>query len=402
MKLDEFLKNLHYYPDKIRPQDWVVNWEDAPLPYKLYRGLPLFQLSLEIPLSLKQKRMTSNPDIHDIGHFLWFTFGLTQLSQTLNGTEPTDAPPRRRRFIPSGGGLYPNELYIYLKLEDLPMGIYHYDIAHHQLILLREGNFDRYLSRALGNRCDISSSFGTVFVSTVFWKNFFKYHNFSYRLQGLDTGFVIGQLLNVGKQFGFEIGVYYQFLDRAINHLLGISEKDESVYAVIPLSTDSTMEWFSTNNGEKPTSVAQLCCELTSLENNIFNRSKEIREYPLLVKINEACMMDSIYPYSQTERVNTKELDRPLIFLSFEDKLVYDLSAASRNRYSPGMDFVLEQIVKMNYRSFYILHSQHFLIEMILIKAFKKILFVSHYIFIYTTLKEFQMELSTMIVQFML
>ena len=75
-------------------------------------------------------------------------------------------------------------------------------------------------------------------------------------MQGLSTGFVIGQLLNIGKQFGFEIGVYYQFLDRAINHLLGISEKDESVYAVIPLSTDSTMEWFSTNNGEKPTSVA--------------------------------------------------------------------------------------------------------------------------------------------------
>ena len=38
-----------------------------------------------------------------------------------------------RRFVPSGGALYPNELYVYLKLEDIPMGIYHYDVAHHRL-----------------------------------------------------------------------------------------------------------------------------------------------------------------------------------------------------------------------------------------------------------------------------
>ena len=124
-----------------------------------------------------------------------------------------------RRFAPSGGALYPNELYVYLKIEDLPAGVYHYDVAHHRLVLLREGNFDSYIARALGNRCDISACFGTVFVSTMFWKNFFKYNNFSYRLQGLDAGVLIGQLLEVAKRFGFASGVYFQFLDRAINHL---------------------------------------------------------------------------------------------------------------------------------------------------------------------------------------
>jgi hypothetical protein len=36
-----------------------------------------------------------------------------------------------RRFVPSGEALYPSELYIYLKTEDLPSGVYHYDVAHH-------------------------------------------------------------------------------------------------------------------------------------------------------------------------------------------------------------------------------------------------------------------------------
>ena len=146
---------------------------------KLYRGLTVIPLPLDVPLSLNQKKTFSKPSLKEIGHCLWYTFGLTQVSQLLH----FHSSPVYRRFVPSGGGLYPSELYIYLKIEDIPKGIYHYDVAHHQLVLLRKGNFDSYLCQALGNRCDLSFSFATVFISTFFWKNFFKYHNFSYRLQ---------------------------------------------------------------------------------------------------------------------------------------------------------------------------------------------------------------------------
>ena len=85
----------------------------------------------------------------------------------------------------------------------------------------------------------ISDCFCTVFVSTVFWKNFYKYNNFSYRLQGLDAGVLIGQSLEVANGMGFSTRVCYQFLDRSINHLLGLSEQEESVYAVIPISHET-------------------------------------------------------------------------------------------------------------------------------------------------------------------
>lgn len=85
-----------------------VDWEDAPLPYKLYRNLPIIPLSLEIPLSLPNSSTT--PTLDEIGHYLWCSFGLTQLCQ-LNSEKILF-----RRSIPSGGALYPNELYIYLKL----------------------------------------------------------------------------------------------------------------------------------------------------------------------------------------------------------------------------------------------------------------------------------------------
>ncbi len=109
-----------------------------------------------------------------------------------------------------------------------------------------QGNFDSYLTEALsGNRCNLHSCFGAAFVSTMFWKNYFKYNNFSYRLQGLDSGVLIGQLLECANQFGYTNGVYFQFLDRAINHLLGLSEGEESVYAVVPFSTEPQSNWFT-------------------------------------------------------------------------------------------------------------------------------------------------------------
>ncbi len=74
--------------------------------------------------------------------------GLTQVSQVPRSSESEDLMQSFRRFPPSGA-LYPSELYAYLKIEGLPAGVYHYDAAHHRLVLLREGNFDSYVTKAL-------------------------------------------------------------------------------------------------------------------------------------------------------------------------------------------------------------------------------------------------------------
>ena len=85
------------------------------------------------------------------------------------------------------------------------------------------------LSRSLANNLSLSDCFCTVFVSTVFWKNFYKYNNYD-RLQGLDAGVVIGQTLEVANRMGFSTRVCYQFLDRSINHLLWAIRARRKVY----------------------------------------------------------------------------------------------------------------------------------------------------------------------------
>lgn len=348
MSLEKFLYNLHFDIDKANQPNWEADWEDAPLAYKLYRGLPVVPLSTEVPLTLTGREPPTKLDLNRVGHFLWYVFGITQLSQSVfpMDSKEQDSYPLQsyRRFAPSGGALYPNELYVYLKVEGLLNGVYHYDAAHHSLVLLREGNFDSYIARALGNRCDISSCFGVVFVSTMFWKNFFKYNNFAYRLQGLDAGVLIGQLMEVAKRFGFASGVYFQFLDTAINHLLGLSEQEESVYSVIPLSVETT-NW-STNGRDLYENVIseELRQELPAIHPEHFERSLSVREYPMITAINEASKLDSTWAFRVIEGRGIAERVDPGVALPHIEPLSYDLAEACGNRFSPDMDFVLGMV----------------------------------------------------------
>ncbi|GGD61452.1 SagB family peptide dehydrogenase [Paenibacillus nasutitermitis] len=347
MSLKAFLHQLQYEPEKTKPHDVEVDWENAPLPYKLYRHLPVFPLASDVPLKLTGKRAQAEPTLRDIGYFLWYTFGLAKLSHSVieqnTGKEWESSFQHCRRFVPSGGGLYPSEIYLYLKLEELPNGVYHYDAAHHRLILLREGQFDSYVGKALGSRCDVTSCFAAAFVSTLFWKNFYKYNNFSYRLQGLDAGLLIGQLLEVAKRFNFETGVYFQFLDRAINHLLGLPESEESVYAVIPLTVNSSIEWFHHDISNKTS--AELCNELPIIKHDHYMRSKRVLDYPMLTRLNDASIMDFSLSFKQLGwEQKTVHQNDDSHFLPQVNRLTYDLSEVCRWRYSPENEFVLEAV----------------------------------------------------------
>lgn len=350
MSLDAFLYELHFDTDKTKPVEWEPDWQNAPLTYKLYRHLPSFPLCPEVPLTLDGRGATAYPDLRRIGHFLWYVYGLTRVSHsvfTWNAAEPfTGSVQQLRRFAPSGGGLYPSELYVYLKLDDLPAGLYHYDAAHHRLVLLRPGRFDSYLEQATGYVCEGPGCFGAAFVSTMFWKNFFKYYNFSYRLQGLDAGAVLGQLLAAADRFGFDAKPVYLFLDRAINHFLGLHDGEESVYAVVPLSAaPSRFPSFRSASRNRATSF-ELCGSLPMLRHERFIRSGSITPHPMLTRINEASMLDTLPPVPQAGEAGPQPNERlgPSVFLPRADRSSYDLAAACRLRHSPEHEFIPGQV----------------------------------------------------------
>jgi hypothetical protein len=196
----------------------------------------------------------------------------------------------------------------------------------------------------------VSACFGVAFVSTLFWKNYFKYSNFSYRLQGLDAGVLIGQLLEVAKRFGFSTSVSFQFFDRAVNHLLGLTEQEESVYAVIPLSTEPAIHYLAyKNDSEVMISASELCQELPAVRHNFYIRSQRILQYPMLIQLNEASMQDSMQLFQQNGMENkvmeNKATGEEATFaLPNVNRLSYDLASVCRRRHSPEGDYVLREV----------------------------------------------------------
>jgi len=356
MNLDSFIHHLHFDIEKVNPPDMDVDWEDAPLPYKLYRGLPTVSLPTEIPLTLMKQKLQSDckePTFSQLGAILWYTYGVTQLSQAVMpmASEQDEVLyfQSKRRSLPSGGALYPSELYVYLKLNDVGHGIYHYDAAHHRLVLLREGNFDSYLTRAVGWNCDLNACFGAVFVSTFFWKNFFKYHHFSCRLQGLDAGVLLGQLMSATTELGISSGICFQFLDRAINHLLGLSELEESVYALVPLTVQPDLAWESLKKDdgkrwEKAVTASELIQELPQLFHGHYVKSKNRKDPLLPRRMNEAAMLESTSSFSSVAATNLPRVNGSRISLPVEDWPQIDFAQYCRNRLSPEIDFMMGKI----------------------------------------------------------
>lgn len=101
MSLEAFLHELHAGLERTKAGDYEIDWEDAPLPYKLYRGLPVVALSADVPLTLDEPvhQPRARPELREFGHFLWYVYGLTQLSQSplAQGeqcSQPEDSFPR--------------------------------------------------------------------------------------------------------------------------------------------------------------------------------------------------------------------------------------------------------------------------------------------------------------------
>lgn len=231
----------------------------APGPFKIYKNCEQIALSYE---AAEATPGASDQTIVSIpfGKILADIYGLTRRYRHVSDMAHSSVPSTDvlaedtihqlgyllRRPVPSGGGLFPCELYLLVDQHpSLPAGLYHYDSAHHALDILRRGSHAAHLHHALARSYEEAPISFAFILTSCFWKNGCKYQDFSYRLQGLDLGVVVAQSLAVTESYTLPGTVYYQFLDHAINALLGLDTLSESVYAVITCSTSETASFVA-------------------------------------------------------------------------------------------------------------------------------------------------------------
>ena len=151
----------------------------------------------------------------------------------VTGTIAFDEGIAGARTYPSGGGLYPLEIYPVLqRVEGIDDGIYHYDPWSHELEEIRTGNFHgQFAAMTLGQGM-LATANAILFVTAIFERSMWKYGQRGYRYTWIEAGHLGQNLYLAATALGLAPVALGGFYDAEANVLLGVGSGEETIYAV--------------------------------------------------------------------------------------------------------------------------------------------------------------------------
>lgn len=201
--------------------------------FKEYPGKPLVALppparpALDLATALRERLSCRRFDGSaltpaQIGTLLYAGYGVSGRCR-VGGEELLERP------VPSGGGLYPLELYVLaLSIEGVAAGVHHYAPIPHGLEHIREMELpEGYLADLFLGQPYVSGCAAIIIQTAVLERAMCKYEDRGYRYILLEAGHVAQNLNLVALAVGaasFNIG---GFFDADLARLLGIDLTDE-------------------------------------------------------------------------------------------------------------------------------------------------------------------------------
>lgn len=192
-----------------------LDWDAQPAPFRHYPGAPAYRLPLaagrfERPYARLGEAAASPvaADAESLGALLELAFGISAWKSW--------GPNRwALRCNPSSGNLHPVEAYVLSgQLPGIADGLHHYDPEEHAL----EG-------RALGPAGD-GGPWLLVGLSSVMWREAWKYGERAFRYCQLDIGHAIGSLTYAAALLGWEVETRV-INPETLGHCLGLDRPDD-------------------------------------------------------------------------------------------------------------------------------------------------------------------------------
>ena len=274
----------HSY-QSIRTNPHYLDWENQPIPFKIYSGLE--------PIPLRHQLSSSGmPALAAIGTAVASDKeSVAPTSQALAEILFLSAGVTRRRSYPGGemlfraaactGALYHIDIYLACgDLEDLEAGVYHFSPHDFALRRLRQGDHRAVLARASGNEPSVVTAPVTLVCASTYWRNAWKYQARAYRHCYWDNGTILANLLAAAGARQLPAKVVVGFVDGAVSTLLGLDAKREA-----PLSLVALGHTTAHAPGPLPT-VEPLALETVPL-------SKSESDYPAMRAMHDASSLES-------------------------------------------------------------------------------------------------------------
>lgn len=214
-------KSKHHvdnYADSLGYLDWVMR----PKPFRFYENVETIRLPREnsdiqaghFDLYQRTNNKTQELSLSSIGQFL-------NLSLALSAWKGFDQSRWSLRVNPSSGNLHPTEAHLILpQLENNNAGIYHYNVFEHLLEKQAELTNDIW-SELIENYHPDGFFIG---LSTIYWRQSWKYGVRGFRYVHLDLGHILGCLSFAANLLGWKCTYLNVLSDEDITYILGLNK----------------------------------------------------------------------------------------------------------------------------------------------------------------------------------
>ncbi|MGD9850990.1 MAG: SagB/ThcOx family dehydrogenase [Nitrospirales bacterium] len=207
-----------------------LDWANQPNPFRRYEGAPLVKLPMlsmeEEPVSPSYEAIffpetipTQPRTLHTLSRFFEYALSLTAWKE-YGGTRWA------LRSNPSSGNLHPTEGYLLIgPVPGLEMesGLYHYAAKEHAL----EHRWQIEPGTASDMFQHLSPGTFLVGLSSIHWREAWKYGERAFRYCQHDTGHALGTLRIAAATLGWNLRLLEGMSDDTISRLLGLSRKQD-------------------------------------------------------------------------------------------------------------------------------------------------------------------------------
>jgi SagB-type dehydrogenase family enzyme len=202
---------------------------------------------LALPTSLPASSKSFDDVLHTRHTARSFGSGFIQLEQLakilvmsygVNRSNAGTSYPRPFRVIPSGGALYPLEIYIHAtRVHGLEPGLYHYDPEDHGLDILRNADESEAISGSMVQSGLGRDAAAILMISAVFARSTFKYGDRGYRFVLFEAGHLSQNANLTAQEMNLVTANIGGYNDRAIDRYLGLDGVNESAIYMLLVGT---------------------------------------------------------------------------------------------------------------------------------------------------------------------
>ena len=229
----------HSY-QSIRTTPHSLDWENQPLPLKIYSSLEPIPLPQNLSLSgVSALSAMAALEAHPQGEHVPDLQTLAQILHCSAGITKRRTSPGGEIFFRAAactGALYHIDLYLVCgELPGLRAGLYHFGPHDFALRQLRAGDYRGTLVQASGGEPTVASAPAVIICTGTYWRNAWKYQARTYRHCFWDTGTIVANLLAVAAAYEVPARVVGGFVDAEVNRLLDLDTAHEVALTLIPL-----------------------------------------------------------------------------------------------------------------------------------------------------------------------